>query len=492
MVAAVATPHSMFKSLWAPSMGAALTMMVAVGCKTPARELAGTANETVYPFETRKGETTTAFRGRFRVPENRSNPESRSIEIHYVRFPTTAKSPGPPIVYLAGGPGGSGVATARGRRFPLFMAMRAFGDVIALDQRGTGWSATGPDCPLEADLDVQEPSVAQMRRALDACGVFWRKKGFDPAGYTTVESARDLEALRQHLGVDKLALWGISYGTHLALAAVKILGPRVHRLVLASAEGLDQTVKRPSRTDAYFDRLQAVVDKQPAAKAMFPDIAALMRRVHHALEAKPVTLQLPLQGGLQPFQLTKGVMQMLASGSIADPAGAARLLQLYAAVDAGIYAPLSPVFAKYYPYVRPRTVALMPTAMDIASGISVERLEAVQHEAQDAILGDVLNYPMPHLAGSLGLDLGEKFRTPPRSDVPTLLLSGTLDGRTYPESQREAVAGLSNTTMVTVVHAGHNLFMVSPEVTNVIERFMRGELRSDQIIQVEAPRFLPK
>ncbi|MDQ3819716.1 MAG: alpha/beta hydrolase, partial [Acidobacteriota bacterium] len=72
------------------------------------------------------------------MPENRSDPKSRLIEIVFVRFKSTAKNPGPPIIYLAGGPGNSGIDQARGNRFPLFMAMREFGDVIALDQRATG------------------------------------------------------------------------------------------------------------------------------------------------------------------------------------------------------------------------------------------------------------------------------------------------------------------------------------------------------------------
>jgi pimeloyl-ACP methyl ester carboxylesterase len=98
---------------------------------------------------------------------------------------------------------------------------------------------------------------------------------------------------------------------------------------------------------------------------------------------------------------------------------------------------------------------------------------------------------MPQLAGALGLDLGEDFRSPPTSDVPTLLLTGTLDGRTYPAEQAAAVAGLSNLTHVTVRNAGHNLFMTSPEVTETIQAFMRGEPIADREI-VAPPPSLPQ
>src|SRR5215510_11785865 len=100
----------------------------------------GTLNLKPYTFENDKKEKVDAEFGTLLVPENRSNPESNLIELAFVRFKSTAKNPGPPIVYLAGGPGGSGIFTAKGSRFPLFMAFREIADVIAFDQRGTGFS----------------------------------------------------------------------------------------------------------------------------------------------------------------------------------------------------------------------------------------------------------------------------------------------------------------------------------------------------------------
>ena len=97
-------------------------------------------------FTARGGESTAAFEGTFNVPENRANPRSRTLTLHYVRFPATGPKPGSPIVYLAGGPGGSGIGTARDRRFAIFAQMREFGDVIAFDQRGTGASNDAPEC----------------------------------------------------------------------------------------------------------------------------------------------------------------------------------------------------------------------------------------------------------------------------------------------------------------------------------------------------------
>ena len=77
-----------------------------------------------YVFENAKGEKVDAELGVLLVPENRRDPRSNLIELAFVRFKSTAQTPGPPVVYLAGGPGGSGSGTATGSRFPLFMAMR--------------------------------------------------------------------------------------------------------------------------------------------------------------------------------------------------------------------------------------------------------------------------------------------------------------------------------------------------------------------------------
>jgi pimeloyl-ACP methyl ester carboxylesterase len=111
-----------------------------------------------YVFESAGKEKVDAEFGRLLVPENRRKPNSNLIELAFVRFKSTSKNPGPPIVYLAGGPGGSGIGAARGSRFPLFMAMREVADVIALDQRGTGMSKPNLSCGESLDYPIEKSS----------------------------------------------------------------------------------------------------------------------------------------------------------------------------------------------------------------------------------------------------------------------------------------------------------------------------------------------
>ena len=53
------------------------------------------------------------------VPESRSRPQGASIKLPVVRFKSTAEKPGYPIIYLAGGPGASGLESAKGFIFPV-------------------------------------------------------------------------------------------------------------------------------------------------------------------------------------------------------------------------------------------------------------------------------------------------------------------------------------------------------------------------------------
>ncbi len=455
---------------------------------------ASIANEGAIVFAsedgTSKGQTVEAFEGHFSVTENRQAANSRQLKLKYVRFPSTSNHPGPPIVYLAGGPGGSGIATAKHRRFELFMAMRAVADVIALDQRGTGQSNDLPRCEskqvIPQDRAIDDAEFIELnRQALGECMDFWGDQGVDLAAYNTQESVKDLDALRRHLGVKKISLWGISYGSHLALATLKKQPEILHKVIIASAEGLAQTIKYPARTDAYFDRLQNYINNKTQQDT---DIKTIMRTVHQQLDEKPVLFQWKnKQQQTVSYYLQARDMQQMTSAMISDPSRAQQVLPLYFALQAGFHAPVQNILEKYMNPEKPISFSPMSTAMDLASGISLKRFIEIENQAKTSLLGGYLNfsYYFTDLAKKHQLDLGEAFRSKPISDVPTLLLSGTLDGRTYIESQLEATSGLSQRTAIKVVNAGHNLFKSSPLVIKNMLLFMQDQPITDPVITVE-------
>lgn len=408
-------------------------------------------------------------KGTFWVPEDRNDPSSRKIPIRFLRLKSSSPNPGSPIVYLAGGPGGSGTGTMQGPRQPVFLALRAVADVIVLDQRGTGMSSTIEPCTSTQPFDLattvmtEASYTAYYAATLDQCLAQWRAQGVAINGYTTVQSAEDIEDLRRHLGARKLNLWGISYGTHLAFAYMRAHPGSVDRVALSSVEGMDQTVKLPAHLDKVFERI--------AAASGHPELPALMRRVHAKFDAEPQTMT---AGGVS-WKMDGFVLRLLASVLPKNPDGIPGMVQLYQALDAGVYAPVAGIL--YANFVKdPLTMRGMPEAMDIASGITDARLAQVNAQAPASLLGRATNAPMPQLRGRIpGIDLGDAFRREIASDAPTLVFMGDLDVRTPVEEQEIALAGLTRRQTVLFRNGGHDLFEAHPDVAAILSAWFRGE-----------------
>lgn len=420
-------------------------------------------------------------RGTFQVPEDRNDPRSRRIDIGFIRFKSTNGKPGAPIVYLAGGPGGSGVATARGARQPIFLALRAVADVIALDQRGVGLSNHIPTCTARRKLDPAQPLTeaslgAYHRETLDRCLVEWSAAGVAVNGYTTEQNADDLEDLRQALGARKIDLWGISYGTHLAMAAMRRHPRSIGRVALASAEGMDQTVKLPAHLDSTFARIERFA----------PGLVERMRRVHARYDAAPQTFALP--NGGPSFRADSFPLRMMAGILPKNPDGIAQLAGAYQALEAGQTQALAPLVYGYF-FKDPVTMSGMPELMDIASGITEAKLAVVRRQAPGSLLGTATNFPMPQLRGAVpGLDLGDGFRREVKSDIPVLLFSGDLDVRTPLEEQAEATRGLKRLHRILVRNGGHDLFEAHPGVPAILADFFSGRRVTVTELELPAPK----
>lgn len=464
-------------------------VLAAAGLAVPAVALAQ-ALPGPFRFKGWRGQETDAERGFFEVPEDRRDPTSRRIRLSYVRFASTAANPGHPIVYLAGGPGGTATGTMTGPRFPILLALREVADVIAFDQRGTGPSNHIPRRPTPAGPPpafTRAGLTAHVRGEFARAWADWTARGVAMRGYNTAENADDIDDLRKRLGAEQVDLWGISYGSHLGLSVLKRHGDRVGRVALASLEGQDQTVKSPGALDLYLKRVDALLGADAAARAAIPDLSALMRRVHARLEAQPAPMTVTLRGAPTELQVGGFAVQMLAGSLIANPETLVMLPALYRALDAGDTRVLSPFMGQMTGLLG---IAGMPEAMDLASGISPKRLARTRREARTAVLGDALNFPMPHLLGAVpGADLGADFRAPFQIDTPALLVAGTLDGRTPLEEQAEVAAQFRRKAQVTVENAGHNVFEAHAQVQELLVRFFRGEAVADTRLTLPPPEF---
>jgi len=472
-----------FKSVRGMLCGFALLLPAAAGAQPPQLRLEPHA------LRLADGSVLAAERGRFTVPEDRRDPRSRRIEIGFVRLRSTSPNPGAPIVYLAGGPGGSGVASASGERQPIFLKLRQVADVIALDQRGVGLSNHIPPCTASRSLDpalvLNEATLsAYYRETFRECIGRWRAAGVAVGGYDTEQSADDLEDLRRALGVKQIDLWGISYGTHLAFAAMRRHPRSIGRVALASAEGMDQSVKLPSSVEAVFARIDA---------ASGAPISATMRRVFARYDAQPQSFAFTAPDGTRhSFRADSFALRMMAGIVPKNPDGIPQLAGAFAALDAGQTAPIAPMIWQFF-YRAPLRMDGMPQLMDAASGTTARRLALVQREARTALTGTAINFPMPQLVGVVpGLDLGDRFRREIRSDHPVLLLAGDLDVRTPLEEQARATAGIRNLHRVVVRNGGHDLFEAHPDVPALLAAFFRGEKVTVRELVLPAPRLPAK
>jgi pimeloyl-ACP methyl ester carboxylesterase len=422
-----------------------------------------------YSFRLRDNHELAVERGRMMVPEDRNDPRSRRIEIGFLRFRSTATRPGNPIVYLAGGPGGSGIFAAQGRRQPIFLALRQVADVIVLDQRGVGLSNHIPQCTAAHRLDpaagLNEAALtAYYRETLRTCVARWRAAGVAVNGYTTLQSADDIEDLRRALGARQIDLWGISYGTHLGLAMMRRHPRSVGRVAFSSVEGMSQTVKLPAHVDATYARIDAAVGG---------GLVERMRRVHARLDAEPLTLTAGPAEARISFRMDSFAVRRMAGGLMSDPSGYARVAAAYAALDAGQGQAIAEPLYEFF-YRDPITVG-MGELMDVASGITDARQALIARQAPASLLGLSVNFPMPQLRGIVPrLDLGDAFRREIRSNHPVLVFEGDLDVRTPLEEQAVATRGLSRMHRVLVRNGGHNLFEAHPDVAGILIAFFSG------------------
>ena len=415
----------------------------------------------------------------FQTRDNRGASHAQSNDLAFVRLSSKSATKTYPIVYLAGGPGGSGILTLLGRRQPVFMAMREFGEVIALDQRGTmPWNLPWLMCPNTIDFPLDRPYEPQSALAIyepyvRACAAYYTAEGVDLRNFNTVENAEDLEDLRVHLGAEKLTLWGTSYGSHLALAYLKRHPDKVHRVILHGVEGPDHTVKLPSVTDAMLGEIARLAAADSSLG--MPDMVADLREILSQLERKPVVVDVIHDGKATKVVLGKYDVQMQVAQSLSAPWWSMKLPATIAEMKRGDFSRYAHAAIRMGRGVR---LSLMSLQMDCASGASAQRQARIAAEMDGSILGNAINDPFPHICKFVDApDLGEGFRTLAPSGVPTLFISGTLDGRTPVSNTLEVRPFFANSQHIVIAGAGHadDLFVGSTQILQGMQEFMRGQ-----------------
>ena len=421
-----------------------------------------------------------------RVPLDRSGAAQGSVPLRIARI-TFSRNRDRHLMYLSGGPGGAGVIEMVDVLREIPRIPEDF-TVLGFDQRGTGRSGLLRCRALERDERLRSTAAGE------ACA---RELGPERAFYTTPDSVEDMEAIRKAVGADKLTLFGISYGTQLALAYARAYPSRVERMIL------DSTVD-PDDADPFG--LAGFRAMGPTLRALCPDdcrgisadppadLAALVAKLRAA----------PLRGEWYGArgQRRRGTLRPTAISDLMydadyNPALRAGLpMAVRAALDHDDAAPLLRLLAAAAPYAAPsdprdfsaarygavceETPLPWPRGTPLANRLRVARARALALPPAAFLPFD------PEVAFADEIELCLRWPDPgqpPRPAggaypaVPTLLLQGEEDLRTPPEASARVATLISAAQRVSVPGVGHAVVAADPSGCGIrqLERFLSGK-----------------
>lgn len=122
-------------------------------------------------------------------------------------------------------------------------------------------------------------------------------EGIDLKQYNTLTNAADLEDLRLALGYEQWNLLGSSYGTRLALTAMREYPQGIRSVVLDSTRPLQiNESQTPADAERAFQTLFRGCAADPTCNAAYPDLERVFYDLVEQLNTKPVTLP-----GIDPF-----------------------------------------------------------------------------------------------------------------------------------------------------------------------------------------------
>lgn len=318
------------------------------------------------------------------------------------------------------------------------------------------------------------------------------ERGVDITGYTTEQNADDVDALRAALGAAKMRLLGFSYGTHLGLSVIRRHGARVDAAVLIGTEGPGDTVKLPSTYDVHVAKLSQLVARDPNVSADVPDFTALLERVLARLEKKPAVVRVPqpVTGRMTDVKIGAYALRLILVRDIGDGNDLPVFPRLLWTLDHGDTSVLTWFVRKRYSGVR--GFPTLAFTMDPASGCSKTRAARVAREAEEAILGNAMNFVFPEVTAVWQMPvLDTAFRAPVVSDVRTLFLSGSLDANTPPYQAERVRWGFSRATHLIQRYGGHEDWFRNRNAQEAIVDFFRGEDVSGRNVDMPPLRFIP-
>lgn len=401
--------------------------------------------------------------GSYNVFENRQTKAGRQIPLFIAILPAIESPSEPdPLFFIAGGPG-QGASSLAGFASRAFAEVRRHRDIVLVDLAGTGRSAA-LKCPMyptvhEVVGDFYPLAQVQACRQSLSTTVDLRR-------YTTSNLTDDLDEVRAALGYDKINIYGTSYGTRAALVYVRRHRAHVRSIAIKAIapptmQGTMHYARDTERSLQYLFR--ACAADANCAKA-FPDLESEFRKVLWRASRGALRGFIPDPAGGAPVELplSRGVVASTLLGLLQNSNSAVRLPLLIHTTFTGDTKPLVEAIVEY----RRGLDAGISMGMHLSVMCSEDapRMNPARAKISDrgTALGD---YRVAQLASAcrewIRGEVPRGYAQPVRSDVPALLISGTLDPNTNERWGNAAARFLRNSTHVIIPNLSHGFSSIN-------------------------------
>ena len=439
----------------------ALALMTLVGAM-PVR-----AGEPVYTVTACPSDWPTSGRtvecGTLTVDEARDGRSDRRIEVAVATvrasapFRDAAGRTLPPVVVFHGGPGGALLPTL-GRRLASYVSRPDAGgplaaidqDWIYFDQRGGGMGRPSLDCPNAEITDAGPPSDAAAA-ALNACLKGWADHGVDLNQYNARAIAADIADLRTAMGLDRIDLFGGSYGPRIEAAVVTHAAEGVRAVVMDSPwppEG-NWAVGTPEQVSAAVRVILSKCAAQPACAARHPDIQARFEAEARRWLSGPV--QDAAGRSFTADDLASFLMDTTYSnlGVRSFPADLERIMS-------GDHSPVAAIAENRTGYYEGQHMAhLCKEELPFESAAAVAAGAAGDPVAELLVPGLARLFDVCASTAITSASVIEN--APVQTTIPTLFIAAEIDPGCPPHLTRKAAAGYLGSQVMIVTNATHGV-----------------------------------
>jgi pimeloyl-ACP methyl ester carboxylesterase len=426
------------------------------------------------------------------VPEDRSQPNGRTVKLAVAIFHSDNPDKIPaPLIYLEGGPGGSALEYLSLIFDDRYANLLKNQDIILFDQRGVGRSQPALDCQEITDLTLNslnkiltvDEALQQGNDAAAACATRLASTGINLGSYNSAENASDVNDIRIALGYDQLDLYGISYGTKLALTIMRDHPEAVRSAVIDSIFPPQVTNNdAPLNFERSLNVLFKGCSDNSECHTAFPDLEKVFYDTIDQMNANPVSFKV-----IDPASHLQRDVKMDGDAFAGYIFQALYATEIIPSLPKNIY----DVHNGDTRFLSLWTLVELSNmdAVSIGMNYAVQCTEELAFDTVDSIDATLakLNPKLVGFARRSGIDDSQirlcatwnKAKPnlienqPIKSDIPTLVVSGEYDPITPPDYGKETAATLSKSFFFEFPGTGHGVIPSSECALGIAQAFLK-------------------